>query len=199
MAGPVSCSATRAIWPPSAGWCGRSCPTRIRQSIWANRHAGTCSGIPWSTATSPNSSACSNSSSARGRTSMNPLHTLRSFIDGLGERGDRPAILALQKQEMDRWSYAKLADHVQQLAQGMAKEGIGKDVPVALLAGTRPEWLIACLAVVKAGAVAIPLDIQLADDVLGHVLKDSNSRFLFTTSDQLDRLDRLRLKRQPRL
>src|SRR5207244_2773418 len=130
---------------------------------------------------------------------MNQLHTLCSFIDKLGEHGDRPAILALQKQEIDRWSYAQLGDHVQQLALGMTKEGVDKGVPVALLAGSRPEWLVACLAIVKAGAVAIPLDMQLADDVLGHVLKDSNSRFLFTTSDQLDRLDRLRLKRQPRL
>src|SRR5438309_1146404 len=104
---------------------------------------------------------------------MNVLQTLHSLIDGLGEHGDRPAVLALQKQKMERWSYAKLAEQVQRLAQGLTKEGVGKGVPVALLAGSRAEWLVACLAVIKAGAVVVPVDLQLTDDVLGHVLKDS--------------------------
>jgi long-chain acyl-CoA synthetase len=128
---------------------------------------------------------------------MNELLTLRSLVDGLSEHGDRPAVLALRKQEMERWSYAKLADQVQRLAQGLAKAGVGKGVPVALFATNRPEWLVACLAVIKAGAVAVPVDVQLGDDVLTHVLNDSGSRFLCTTSDQLERLDRLELKASP--
>lgn len=128
---------------------------------------------------------------------MNELLTLRSLIDGLPEHGDRPAVLALRKQDIETWSYAKLADHVQRLARGLAAAEVGKGVPVALLASNRPEWLVACLAVIEAGAVAVPVDVQLGDDVLAHVLNDSGSRFLFTTSDQSDRLDRLDLKGRP--
>jgi len=34
------------------------------------------------------------------------------------------------------------------------------------------EWVAACLAVVSAGAVVVPLDAQLGDDTLRHALED---------------------------
>src|SRR5438105_12934420 len=40
---------------------------------------------------------------------MQNLHTLRSLIDSFPEHGDRPALLALQKGESERLSYAELA------------------------------------------------------------------------------------------
>src|SRR5438105_4289114 len=115
---------------------------------------------------------------------MNKLQTLRSLIERLSEHGDRPALLALRKQDIEHWSYAKVAGHAQRLARGLIEAGAGKGVPVALLASNRPEWMVACLAAIHAGALAVPLDVQLADDVLVHVLKDSGSRFICTTSDQ---------------
>jgi hypothetical protein len=55
---------------------------------------------------------------------MTELLTLRSLIDGLPQHGDRPAVLALRKQDMETWSYAKLADHVQRLARGLTVPGL---------------------------------------------------------------------------
>src|SRR5436190_586729 len=104
---------------------------------------------------------------------MEKLHTLQSVIDRFPEHGDRPALLALHRAGIERRSYAELADQVQRLARGLAEAGVGRGDHVALLAGNRTEWITACLAVIKAGAVVVPLDVQLADDVLGHVLKDS--------------------------
>src|SRR5438093_8229481 len=69
--------------------------------------------------------------------------------------------------------------------------GVGRGDAVALLAGNRPEWVAACLAVIQAGAVVVPLDVQFPDDVLKHVLRDSGARLLFTTTDQVNRLERL--------
>jgi long-chain acyl-CoA synthetase len=129
---------------------------------------------------------------------MNELSTLRSLVDGWSEYGDRPAVLALRKDDMETWSYARLADQVRRLARGLARAEVDKGTPVALLAGSRPEWMVACLAVMDAGGVAVPVDVQLADDVLRHVLKDSDCRFLFTTTNQVERLDRLKLRRHIR-
>jgi long-chain acyl-CoA synthetase len=129
---------------------------------------------------------------------MKELRSLRSLVDGLAEYGQRPAVLALRTKGTDDWSYAKLADHVKRLARGLAEAGAGKGDPVALLASSRPEWLVACLAVIDAGAVAVPLDVQLSDEVLRHVLKDSGCRLLFTTNNQLERLDRVKLKARVR-
>src|SRR5205085_7335629 len=122
---------------------------------------------------------------------MENLHTLQSVIDGLAEHGDRPALLALHRAGSERRSYAELADQVRRLARGLAEAGVGRGDHVALLAGNRPEWVAACLAVIRAGAVVVPLDVQLADDVLAHVLKDSGARLLFTTAALAGRLERL--------
>jgi long-chain acyl-CoA synthetase len=127
---------------------------------------------------------------------MNKPDTLQSVVDALPEYGKRPAVLALRKEGMDRLSYADLAKQVQRLAQGLAQARIGKGDPVALLAGNRPEWIVACLAVVKAGAVVVPLDVQLGDEMLEHVLKDSGVRYLFTGAAQIERIEGLKAGRK---
>src|SRR6266704_2113379 len=128
---------------------------------------------------------------------MTELQTLRTLVDGLAGHGDRPAVLVLRKQNIERWTYAKLADQARRLAQGLLKAGVGKGVPVGLLASTRPEWIVACLAVIEAGAVVVSIDVQLSDDVLVHVLNDSGSRYLFTTTDHAKRIEGLDLKAPP--
>src|SRR5439155_5494180 len=84
---------------------------------------------------------------------LEKLDTLGPLIQSLAPHGERQAILALQKQAADQWSYARLAEHVGQVAFGLADRGIGPGRNVALLAGNRPEWVAACLGIISAGAV----------------------------------------------
>ena len=84
---------------------------------------------------------------------MSELRTLQSLLETLPERGDRPVLLALHKEDAERWSYAGLADHVRRLARGLAERGAGRGDHVALLAANRTEWIVACLAAIGAGAV----------------------------------------------
>src|SRR5919199_473936 len=129
---------------------------------------------------------------------MSELRTLQSLVDTLSEHGDKSVVLALQKEGAQRWSYAELADHVRRLAHGLIDAGIERGTHVALLAGNRPEWIMACLAVMEAGAVIVPLDVQFSDEALGHVLDDSDARFIFTTAEEADRLERLDMKDAPK-
>src|SRR5947209_20489382 len=122
---------------------------------------------------------------------MSELRTLRSLIDTLSERGDQPVIFALHKESTECWTYAGLADHARRWACGLTEAGCGRGDHVALLAGNGPEWIVACLAVVGVGAVVVPLDVQFGDEALGHVLNDSGARFIFTTAERADRLERL--------
>src|SRR5215216_7462048 len=130
---------------------------------------------------------------------MSELHTLRSLVDALSEHGDQPAVLALHKESIERWSYAELADHVRLLARGLSETGVEHGNHVALLAANRPEWIAACLAVIRAGGVVVPLDVQLGDEELSYALADSGAEFIFTTTDQTDRLERLDIGAEPRL
>ncbi|MDQ3913273.1 MAG: long-chain fatty acid--CoA ligase [Actinomycetota bacterium] len=119
---------------------------------------------------------------------MSELRTLRSLVDAISERGDQPAVLALHKEEIERWSYAELADQAWRLASGLSETGVCRGQHVALLAANRPEWIAACLAVIGVGGVVVPLDVQLGDEELRYALDDSDAGFIFATSDRTDRL-----------
>jgi long-chain acyl-CoA synthetase len=86
-----------------------------------------------------------------------------------------------------------VADQVQRLARGLVGAGVGRGAHVALLASNRPEWVVVCLAVLKAGATIMPLDTQIANEALEHVLRDSEARYIFTTTSYLNRLKRMEL------
>src|SRR5215213_10148285 len=133
------------------------------------------------------------------RQAMSEPRTLRSLLDSLAEHGDRQAVLAIKEEGPEHWSYRELAKHTLGLAHGLTEIGVGRGDNVALLAANRPEWMVACLAVVGAGAVVTPVDAQLADAQLGRVLGYSEARFVFTTADQSERLERLDTEVAPRL
>src|ERR671920_756974 len=132
-----------------------------------------------------------------GVETMSELRTLHSFIETLSGRGDRPAVLALHKEEIEYWSYAELADHARRLARGLAERGVERGDHVALQAGNRPEWIAACLGAIWAGAVVVPLDVQMGDAMLAHALWNSDAAYIFTTAEGADRLERLDTKKAP--
>ena len=119
---------------------------------------------------------------------MDRFSSLRDLIGALPQPADKPAIAALQKEGLEVWSYRKLSDHVVRLAAGLVEAGLYRGDRVAILAGNRPEWVVACLAVVQAGGVAVPMDVQLAANALKRVVKDSGVRLVFTTGGNLQRL-----------
>lgn len=128
---------------------------------------------------------------------MSEPRTLRSLVDTLSERGDRLAVLALHKEDVEHWSYAELADHARRLASGLVETGVGRGDHVALLSGNRVEWIVACLAVIEAGAVVVPLDVQIGDEMLAHALSDSGAGLIFTTSEGANRIEHLDVEAAP--
>lgn len=106
----------------------------------------------------------------------------------LARHGERPAILALETQGMLAWSYVELARRVDTLAGGLVHAGLGRGEAVALFAPDSPAWIAAALAAIRAGGATLPVDAQLGDAVLAHVLTDSGARYVFTTTDRVERL-----------
>jgi long-chain acyl-CoA synthetase len=129
---------------------------------------------------------------------MSELRTMRSFFDTLYERGDRPAVLALHKEDVESSSYDELAGHARRLAGGLIEAGVGRGDHLALFAANRVEWILACLGAIGAGAVVVPLDAQIGDEMLAHALADSGARLIFTTAEGADRLERLDVEAGPR-
>jgi long-chain acyl-CoA synthetase len=124
--------------------------------------------------------------------------TLQSLVAGLSAHGERSALVVMHAEGAERWSYGRLSDEVARLARGLAASGVGPGAAVALLSKNRPEWLVACLAIFAAGAAVVPIDSQIGADALAHILRDSNARLIFTTTEYLNRIQRASLERPPR-
>ncbi len=122
---------------------------------------------------------------------MGESGTLRSVIGGLSGFGGKPAVVAFGEGGVETWSYAELGGRVGRLAVGLRGVGVGRGDHVAILSGNGFGWISACLAVISAGGVVVPLDVQLGDEALGHVLRDSGAAHVFTTADGADRLEKL--------
>lgn len=114
--------------------------------------------------------------------------TLQALVHALSAYGDRPAILAFHRHSVETWSFATLSEEAERLATGLLQAGLLTGDRVVIYAPNRPEWILACLALLLAGAVPVPLDSQMAKDDLAHVIEDSESRWIVTIRPLAERL-----------
>ena len=120
-----------------------------------------------------------------------PLSTLIDLVDGLAVHAEQAALVAFAARERRDWTYGHLARTVRELAGGLVAVGLEPGARAALFAPDGPEWIASALAVIRVGAVVVPLDAQLSDDALAHTLSDSAARCVFTTNDRAARVARL--------
>lgn len=126
---------------------------------------------------------------------MSSCGTLQALAHNLSMHGDQPAILAFHRHTVDTWSYASLSNAVSGLASGLIENGLSKRESVAIYSPNRAEWIIACLALLHAGAVPVPIDSQSAGEDLVHVIEDCGAGRIFTIRPLTDRLRDLGLDR----
>ena len=97
--------------------------------------------------------------------------SLREAFQSVVERhGDAPAIVLPDR---DPISYATLSDDCGALAATLATHGVGKGDRVALYCPNCPEFAVAYLGIVTAGAVVVPCNLLLSHEELAYILNDS--------------------------
>lgn len=67
--------------------------------------------------------------------------------------GERPALVFGD----ETWTYRRLGEDVSKLEATLLGLGVTKGTRVAIVMGTRPEWVISTFAAMSVGAVAVPL------------------------------------------
>jgi len=92
---------------------------------------------------------------------------------------DKPAIL-FNGQEI---TYLQLDDAVNQLAESLLNIGIRHGDSVALLLPNCPEFIIASQAILKIGAVKVPLNLNYREAILKFALLHSNARAIIMLSE----------------
>ena len=71
------------------------------------------------------------------------------------------------------------------MANVLAQKGVGNGDRVALFLSNRPEFVIAFLAILKAGAIAIPINLRYRRIEIGHILRDCEPRLLISEKQYL--------------
>lgn len=87
----------------------------------------------------------------------------------------------------EEFTYDMLNRKSNQLAKYLLNEGIKSEDMAAILLPRSFDLIIALFAVMKAGAAFIPVDPNYPEDRIDFMLKDSNSRFIITHENILDK------------
>lgn len=80
------------------------------------------------------------------------------------KHGARPALHRQLRHGLETLSYDVLAVRVENLARWIIAQGGKPGERIAILAPNGPDWVVAALAIIQAGRVLVPLDMQLTPD-----------------------------------
>ncbi|MFI5371693.1 MAG: AMP-binding protein, partial [Candidatus Eisenbacteria bacterium] len=96
-------------------------------------------------------------------------------------------------------SYAEAAQAVHAFAHLLAREGVRPGSRVGLDSENRPEWGLAYLAILEAGAVVVPLDAALQPREVGEILATSAATHCIASARQMPVVEQAREARMPSL
>ena len=96
--------------------------------------------------------------------------TLVDFLQVAAESyGSRDALLFKPGFRYHRWSYRDVWESAGRVATLLQQHGVKKGDRVLIWAPNSPHWVLALFGTIRAGAVAVPLDLNCADDFAGNV------------------------------
>ncbi|HKY93653.1 MAG TPA: long-chain fatty acid--CoA ligase, partial [Kiloniellales bacterium] len=97
------------------------------------------------------------------------------FFAKATELGDRPFLWAKREGRWTAVSWRQAAEHVRALAQGLIALGVNPGDRLMLVSENRPEWAIADLAVMTAGAITVPAYTTNTPGDHLHILNNSGA------------------------
>ena len=89
-----------------------------------------------------------------------------------------------------RWTWSEVGARTAVIAGGLAERGIAAGDRVALLLGNRADFVLALFAVLRLGAIAVPLSIRYQTPEIAFALNDCGAALLIHEADLAARLPR---------
>ena len=123
-----------------------------------------------------------NSSGGPRNSSPGTLNTL--FFDALEKHNKANTLQVKRGGAFQPISARELADRVRQVALGLREIGINRGDRVAILSENRPEWAVVDYASLTAGLTDVPIYPTLPPDQIPHILNDSGSVAIFTSTEE---------------
>jgi long-chain acyl-CoA synthetase len=133
------------------------------------------------------------STSARSVDPATNAHTLPEMVHRTVARHGGTALRFWRDGRWAELSYAELATAVREIACGLIALGIRRGERVSILSSTRPEWTLADLGALCAGAVVAPIYHSDSPEECQYILEHSDSRLVFCEdAQQLAKLEEVR-------
>ena len=107
------------------------------------------------------------------------------FFEQAARLGDKPFLWAKREGTYRAISWSGAAGDVRRLAAGLGSIGIGRGERVGLVSENRPEWVIADLGIMSAGAITVPAYVTHTVDDHRHVLANSGARAVIVSKPPL--------------
>ena len=106
--------------------------------------------------------------------------TIIEFLAESAERfGERPAVLFKPGIRYQQWSYDELWQDSGRVASLLRERGLKKGDRALLWGPNCPQWVISFFGCIRAGVIAVPLDVRSPDDFVDRVVAKSNPSLAF--------------------
>ena len=109
------------------------------------------------------------------------------FFTRAAGKGDAPFLWAKREGRWQSISWREAAEQVAALAAGLTRIGIRRGDTVMLVSENRPEWCIADLAIMAAGAVTVPTYTTNTERDHQHIIDDSGAKAVIVSTNKLAR------------
>jgi long-chain acyl-CoA synthetase len=128
---------------------------------------------------------------------VEPIVDIRTIADlpfHVMGRNPKPLLIGrCRGDQMEKLSSKELFERIRDCSLGLSALGLRAGDRVALISESRPEWLIADLAVLTAGAVLVPIYPTLSAGQARYILQDSGAKIaIVSTRAQLDKIQEVR-------
>ena len=116
-----------------------------------------------------------------------PFTTFQSIIDILTTTAhlhpDLPFLRIRRAEGFYEYSYRVVLERTISVGYDLQKKGLAAGERVAVIGRNSPEWIFSYLGILWGGGVVVPLDARATPTEWGHLLRHSECRFLFASSE----------------
>ena len=90
----------------------------------------------------------------------------------------------------EKFTYREAEKKIEEVSYALLADGVKKGDKIAVSGKNSPEWAIAYLAVLFAGAIVVPLDYSLRDNEMEHLISFGGVSRLFIDKERIGNIDK---------
>jgi len=114
---------------------------------------------------------------------MTSRNLVQVFEEQVAKRGDAAALKYKRAGKWHDMSWKELGRRARDVADGLASLGVKAGDRVSILADTSPEWIIADVGIMAAGAITVPIYQSNPAHEVQYILQDAGASWIFVDHD----------------